>query len=119
MKVYRESILNIQFWSKLLFSFGLYYFWWSAKKLTIEHGRVTYSSGVFSKVERSIPMNHVQDVAFYSSFPGRLLNYGDIRIESAGNHTTEIVFENIASPNTIKQTILDNQQYTTSNGFYR
>lgn len=107
MTVYRESPLSCGCWVKLLFTLGLYIFWWSAKKLIIDSRRVTYSSGVLSKSERSIPIDRVQDVAVNRSLFGRMLGYGTVRIESAGSGATEIQFENVSNPNEIRQSLID------------
>ncbi len=97
-QVYRENICYAGFWFKLLFTLGLYIFWWHARKLVVDQNRVTYSSGVLSKLEKSIPLNQVQDVALYRPLLGRLLGYGDIYIESAGSKSTRIIFLNVANP---------------------
>ena len=63
-----------------------------------------------SKDERSIPLRRVQDILISQHAWGRLLDYGDILIESAGGDGTEIVVRDIAGPDVIKDAIM--QQFS-------
>jgi uncharacterized membrane protein YdbT with pleckstrin-like domain len=106
MNVYRESPFSLGCWAKLIFTIGLYVFWWHAKKLIIDDKRVTYSGGVFGKFERSIPLDRVQDVSVMRPLFGRLFGYGTVRIESAGSSATEIVFRDVSNPSGIKRELV-------------
>ncbi len=55
--------------------------------------RVEYKSGLISKMEEEICLEDIQTVDTVQSLLGRLLNHGDIKIESAGNNT--IILKNV------------------------
>lgn len=107
-QIYRESVFSPRLLAKMIVTFGLYYFWWRARTLSLNNGRVTYASGVFSRIERSIPLDRVQDVALQRSLLGRMLGYGNIFIESAGSTGgTEIVFFNVSAPTAVKEFLVN------------
>lgn len=58
----REHIFSRYLWIKLVFSVGLYFFWWRSNVLELTDRRVVLRSGVLSKNERSVPLAKVQDV---------------------------------------------------------
>jgi uncharacterized membrane protein YdbT with pleckstrin-like domain len=63
---------------------------------------------VLGKKERTIPSSRVQDVSVSYGILGRIFRYGDIRVESAGSASTEIVFLNVNAPEKLKKAILQN-----------
>ena len=86
---------------------GLYGPWWRAKTLIITDQRVIMRKGVFSKDDRNVQLSRIQDIAIKRSFLGRILGYGNIRIETAGSGATEIVFNNIDSPTKVRDLIYE------------
>lgn len=110
MRTYRESPFTLGCWLKLTITVGLYFFWWLAKKITIDNRRVTLQSGVLSKDERSIPLGRVQDVGVRQSLLGRMFNYGNVRIESAGGGSTEIQMNNVSNPRSIRYELVEKER---------
>ena len=104
----RESFLSLAFWIKLLFTAGLYFFWWLAKSLTVTDRRVIWSKGLLAKEERTVPLPQVQDVSVSNKGLGFLLGHGTIRIETAGGPGTEIKVDFINRPGQIRDAIMRN-----------
>lgn len=102
----RESWLSPAFWAKLVFTIGLYFFWWLGKKLVVTNRRVYYKTGLLGGNERSIPLNRVTDMSVSRGVFGAILGYGSIRIESAGGGGTEIVATGIRGPKQVQDAIL-------------
>jgi len=102
----REHPLGCGCLTKGLITLGLYVFWWAAKQLIVTDRRVVWREGVITKKERSVPLSRVQDVSVKRSLIGRLLGYGDVRVESAGGPATEIVAPGIEDPEGVKEAIL-------------
>lgn len=103
----RESPLSLTFWVRLIFTLGLYIFWWLAKTLTVTNRRVVWRRGLLSSKERSVPLRQVQDVGISYSLFGRLLGFGTIRVESAGGPATEIVAPRIPGPGQVRDAIVE------------
>jgi len=103
----RESALSLAFWIKLIFTFGLYFFWWLARSLTVTDRRVIWKEGLIASKERSAPLRQVQDVSVNYSLWGRLFGFGTVRIETAGGLLTEIVAYRIPRPGQVRDAILE------------
>lgn len=94
----RQSKRRPQFWFKLVLSLGLYYFWWRNDYLALSKQAIIRRSGVFTKNERAVPLNRVQDISISYGIIRRMLGHGDIRIETAGTAGTEILMKNVTDP---------------------
>ncbi|NDJ78584.1 MAG: PH domain-containing protein [Chloroflexi bacterium] len=94
----RQSKRRPQFWVKALFSLGLWLLWWANDYLALTNQAVVRRTGVFTKEERAVPLNRVQDVSISYGIIRRILGHGDIRIETAGTAGTEIIMRNIVDP---------------------
>jgi membrane protein YdbS with pleckstrin-like domain len=68
-----------EIWGKLLGSLGLYGFWLRANRCIVTNRKVMHQTGVFSKEERAIQLERIQDV---SSKIGPLT--GSVTVSSAG-----------------------------------
>ena len=106
IKVARENPLGCGCVTKVILTLGVYILWWAAKQLVVTNRRVIWRAGVFGKSERSIPLSRVQDVSVSYGPMGRILRYGNVRVESAGEATTEIVAIDISDPEGVKDAIL-------------
>lgn len=106
IKVTREFPLGCGCVTKAILTLGLYILWWAARQLIVTNRRVIFRSGVLGKSERSIPLSRVQDVSVRYGIAGRILGYGDVRIESAGGGATEIVALGVSDPDGVKEAIL-------------
>ena len=106
IKQVHENPLGCGCLVKAVLTFGIYIIWWAAKRLTVTNKRVVWRSGVFSSNERSIPLNRVADINVRSGMFGKMIGYGDMRIESAGGPGTEILAPGISDPNGIRDAII-------------
>ena len=75
-------------------------------KLTIAGGRLRYESGVLSKSTRTMELAKVQDVRVDQSLGQRMLNVGNLSIETAGE-TSRLTIANIDRPNDVAEKILE------------
>ena len=75
-------------------------------KLTVLEDRLRYEAGLFSKTTRTIELAKVQDVRVDQTLGQRLLNIGDLSLESAGG-TSRIVMQSIDRPQEAADHILE------------
>ena len=94
----RQSKRRPQFWLKTILSLGLWLLWWRNNYIALTRRSVVRRKGVFSKEDRSVPLNQVQDIAISYGLIRQILGHGDVRIETAGSAGTEIVMQNIDRP---------------------
>ena len=75
-------------------------------KVTIMDNRLCYEAGVLSKTTRTMELAKVQDVRVDQTLGQRLLNVGDLSIETAGE-ASRIVMRSIDRPREAAHHILD------------
>jgi putative membrane protein len=73
-------------------------FWWKNNYLALTKQAIIRRKGVFTKDERAVPLNRVQDISISYGIIRRILGHGDIRIETAGTAGTEIIMKNVDNP---------------------
>ena len=88
MRVY-ESGRTFRLWLKMLFTLGLYTIPWRSRSWILTDRRLIRHTGVINIQERSIPLKNIQDVNYTASLLGRMLNYGNLDVESAGHDDEE------------------------------
>jgi uncharacterized membrane protein YdbT with pleckstrin-like domain len=69
---------------------------WQASVMTVTDQRVIVEEGIIVRTSKVIPLDRVQDVSSKQNVFGRLLDYGNVEIESAG--TTPELFTYVAHP---------------------
>jgi hypothetical protein len=106
LKEGREDPLRFSFALKFVLTLGLYYFVWTNNKIVITTRRVIRREGWISKRERSVAIDRIQDITVEYNFWGRIFNYGNLYVETAGGDETEIVFQNVRDPDGLKEAIL-------------
>lgn len=74
-------------------------------KITILGDRLRYESGLFSKTTRTIELVKVQDVRVEQSLGQRMVNLGDLSLETAGG-TSRMEIDSIDSPQEAAEHIL-------------
>ena len=74
--------------------------------LTVAEGRLKYESGLLSKTTRTMELANVQDVRADQSLGQRMLNTGDLWLETAGE-TGQIRMNSIDNPKETADKILD------------
>lgn len=75
-------------------------------KLTVLDDRLRFEAGLFSKTTRTIELSKVQDVRVDQSPGQRMLNTGDLSLETAGG-TSRIVMQSIDRPQEAADRILE------------
>ncbi len=70
---------------------------WQSIVYTLTDQRITIEAGVFSRQEKIIPIDRVQDCTTRQSLFGRMLNYGRIEVDAAGAQGAEVL-ASIPSP---------------------
>jgi uncharacterized membrane protein YdbT with pleckstrin-like domain len=77
---------------------------WQTTRFAVTDQRVAYQSGLLHRRGVSIPLNRVNNVNFSQNLMARVFNNGVVTIESAGE-SGDSVFENIADPENVRNTI--------------
>jgi len=73
--------------------------------ITVSDDHVRYEFGLVAKTTRTVELMKVQDVSVHQTLGQRLLNIGDISLETAGAHSP-IVMTSIDDPHTAAHHIL-------------
>jgi uncharacterized membrane protein YdbT with pleckstrin-like domain len=84
-----ESGKTLTFWLKMIFTLGLYTIPWRSRSWILTDRRLIRHTGVLNIQERSIPLKNIQDVNYTASLLGRMFNYGNLDVESAGQEDQE------------------------------
>lgn len=107
--VWRGSKANIQFWFFTIVTLSFYYWLhYRHNAITLTTRRITQVRGnVFTTNETSISIQNVTNIDVNISLLGRLFNYGDISIQSAGSDATEIYFVRLANPTRLREILFD------------
>ena len=74
--------------------------------LDVDGDRLRYQAGLFSKTSRIMELAKVQDVRFDQTFGQRIINTGDLSLETAGE-TSRIVMASIDRPKEVAEHILE------------
>jgi uncharacterized membrane protein YdbT with pleckstrin-like domain len=85
----RESGRTLKFWLKMIGTLGLYTIAWRSRCWILTDRRLIRHTGVINIQERSIPLKNIQDVSYSASLLGRMLGYGNLDVESAGQDDQE------------------------------
>lgn len=75
-------------------------------KLVVLDDRLRYESGLFSKTTRTMELAKLQDVRVDQTLGQRMLNIGDLSLETAGE-TSRIVMQSIDRPQEAADHILE------------
>jgi membrane protein YdbS with pleckstrin-like domain len=107
--VWRGSKANLQFWLKTILTLSLYYwFVYRHDSITLTTRRVTQVRGnILTTNETSMSIGNITNVDVNVSLLGRIFNYGDLSIQSAGSDATEIQFIRLANPVRLRELIFD------------
>lgn len=105
--VKRQSKRRPQFWLKTILSLGIWLLWWRNNYLALTRRSIVRRTGVFTKEERAVPLNQVQDISISYGIVRRLLGHGDIRIETAGSSNTEIIMKNVDKPEEFRARVFE------------
>ncbi len=67
------------------------YLEWRSINFELTTHRVMFSAGVFSRSTESIALDRIQNIRVHQSFRARMVDAGDIEIESAGRDGSEVL----------------------------
>lgn len=67
-------------------------------RYTLTDSKIQIEEGFISKTTRNVPLRTIQDVTVSATVPQRMLGFGNLIIENAGETDSRIVLKNINSP---------------------
>ena len=109
LKTYRESKVRFGFWWRAIISLSIWY--WTVyrhNKIDLTTRRVVQQRGTWtSQNETSVLLTNVTDVTLNRSFLGRIFNYGDIQISSAGSAGSEISAIGLTGAEELRSAVFD------------
>ena len=79
-------------------------FTWSTTHFVVTTDRVIYQRGLFGRQRLEIPLQRVNNVMFEQSFLERIVNAGDVIVES-GADDRDVVFDNTPDPEFVQAKI--------------
>ncbi len=74
---------------------------------TLTETTITIDRGLISRTTQNIPLRRIQDVTVSSTLFQRLLGYGDIVVDNAGEGGDKLVLGNIDSPRRYSEMLMD------------
>ena len=77
---------------------------WSTTHFVVTTNRVIYQRGLFGRQRLEIPLQRVNNVLFEQSFLERIVNSGDVIVES-GAEDRDVVFDNTPDPEMVQARI--------------
>jgi uncharacterized membrane protein YdbT with pleckstrin-like domain len=78
----------------------------SRTSLVLTNRRLIYSSGVFRRRSREVPVSSIQNVASYQLVRGRLLGMGDLLVQDSQGSVRQAFFD-VPSPDHLRASILE------------
>jgi membrane protein YdbS with pleckstrin-like domain len=107
--VWHESKANIRFWLYAIFTLSLYY-WLNYKHnyIVLTTRRVAQHKGsILTTNQEAMSIENITDIDINMSVLGRIFNYGDISIQTAGSSAAEISAVRLQSPDKLRDAIFD------------
>ncbi len=107
--VWHESKAHLRFWLLSIITLSLYY-WLDYKhnEIRLTTRRVSQRRGsILTSNETSMSLENVTDVEVNMSILGRIFNYGDISIQTAGSSGAEIQATRLQNPDKLREAIFD------------
>lgn len=77
---------------------------WQSITYTLTDQRITIEKGVFSRQEKIIPIDRVQDCTTHLSLIGRVLGYGRVEVDAAGAQGAEVL-EYLPNPGSFRDQV--------------
>ena len=78
---------------------------WSVDRIVVTDQRIFEVSGVLTRKVASMPLTRVTDMTYRRSLLGRILGYGDLIVESAGQDQALSRIERLPHPDDFYRTI--------------
>jgi len=98
------DVLKIPVWIAVLSGLSLllipafYHLKHKIVRYTLTDSKIEIDEGFISKTTRNVPLRTIQDVTVSATVPQRMLGFGNLIIENAGETNSQIVLKNINSP---------------------
>ena len=109
VKTFHESKARFGFWWRAVLSLSIWY--WTVyrqNKIELTTRRVIQSRGNWvTSNETSVLLTNITDVTLNRSFLGRIFNYGDVLISSAGSSGSEINATGLADAEKLRSAVFD------------
>lgn len=77
---------------------AFYHFRQKLVRYSLTDTTIEIDSGLISRSTQNIPLRRIQDVTVSTTVPQRLLGFGDVVIDNAGEDGGKVVLKNINSP---------------------
>ena len=77
---------------------AFYHFKHKIVRYTLTDSKIKIDEGFISKRTRNVPLRTIQDVTVAATVPQRMLGFGNLIIENAGETESLIILKNINSP---------------------
>ena len=77
---------------------------WQSITYTLTDQRIKLQSGVFSRSEKIIPIDRIQDCTTRQSLVGRMLGYGRVEVDAAGAQGAEVL-EHLPRPGVFRDQV--------------
>ena len=106
---WHESKANIQFWLKAILTLSLWYWLvFRHNQIRLTTRRVIQQRGSFITTnDTSTSIENITNVDVNMSLLGRIFNYGDINIQTAGSSAAEISATRLQNPDRLRDAIFD------------
>ena len=75
-------------------------------RYTLTDSKIEIDEGLISRTTRNVPLRTIQDVTVSATITQRMLGFGNLIIENAGETDSRIVLKNIDSPNKYADVLL-------------
>ena len=98
------DVLRIPVWIAILAGLSLllipafYHLKQKLVRFTLTDSKIEIDEGFISKTTRNVPLRTIQDITVSASVPQRMLGFGNLIIENAGETSGKIVLKNINAP---------------------
>jgi uncharacterized membrane protein YdbT with pleckstrin-like domain len=99
-----RTIVSLAMLALALLWFIVVWLRWQSTAYTLTDQRIKIESGIFSRAEKIIPIDRVQDCTTRISLIGRMLGYGRVEIDAAGAQGAEILVH-LPDPGTFRDQV--------------
>jgi uncharacterized membrane protein YdbT with pleckstrin-like domain len=99
-----RTILSLAVIALALLWLIVVYIRWQSTSYTLTDQRIKIQMGVFSRLEKIIPIDRVQDCTTRQSLFGRMLGYGRVEVDAAGAQGAEVL-DHLPNPGTFRDQV--------------
>lgn len=107
--VWHESKAHLRFWLLTIVTLTLYvWLVYNQNEIRLTTRRVTQKRGnILTSNETSVSLENITNVDVNMSLLGKIFNYGDIAIQTAGSSGAEIEALRLSNPDKLREAIFD------------